>query len=187
MTYRLHSLFIFHALNILLLWIFPGAVPIRDIYMNVAAIGLLFLLTNNPHHNKHAATLRKTKTFRWTFATLSSCEVLLTVFLPWWLIWKAPSDASLRSQMGYILAPHLFVFQAQIGMEGLIYGDSQLMFDYTVVLNLYRGLALWEWLSRSTADASLAAATWLAYLAILLWFCSNSFIYFVWRSCLVKQ
>lgn len=171
---------------------FPGAVPVRDIRMNVAAIGLLFLLTINPHHNKHAATLHKTTTFRWVFTTLSSCEVLFTVFLPWWLIWKASSDAKLRSQIGYILAPHLFVFQAQIGMEGLIYGDSQLMFDYTVVLNLYRGLALLEWLSRSTAAAAAegtlsAALPWLSYLAIVLWVCSNSFIYFVWRSCLVKK
>lgn len=118
------------------------------------------------------------------FGILTMSEVLMTIVAPWILI-------LIDSENGYLLAPHLFVFQSQIALEGIFFigeGNSLLIYIFTVIANLYRGLALATWASRTMAgerDGSLPlSVTLLPRIAICLWICSNLFILLEWYPCI---
>jgi hypothetical protein len=192
------SILFFHALNALLVWLFPSAVPRRDLFLDAAGVVVLFILSYQRNKNtkqQDVVVLHKTTSFQRLFVILSLCEVLSTLLLPWFLIWRSDGTQQLHQQqqrrrvLGYILSPHLFVFQTQIGLESIILwrgnNDPKLLFDYTVVCNLYRSIAILQWISRSSSSSYTAiSAVYLAYIAAILWVCSNAFIVFIWRPCL---
>jgi hypothetical protein len=89
------------------------------------------------------------------------------------------------------LAPHLFVFQSQIALEGILFmkdGNSLLIYYFTAIANLYRGFALATWALRTAAaefdDSLPLALTLLPAIAIFLWVCSNLFILLGWYPCI---
>jgi hypothetical protein len=173
------GLTLFTALNVLLVTRHGNAVPKRDIL--IVAIGLAGLLIA-ARFKQEGIMLEKTKRWRILFAVLSSLEVTFTILLPWWLVFR-------DSRNGYLMAPHLFVFQAQIALEGITFmagHNHQLMFWYTVIANTYRALALATWVSRTLGDEMYSVrdrpllVTLLPGIAVCLWIFSNLFVWFEW-------
>jgi hypothetical protein len=202
----------FHTLNVLLVWLFPSAVPCRELFLDAAGVVVLFVLTHQwrrsnkntkqQQQQQHVVVLYKTTSFQRPFGILSLCEVLFTLLLPWFLIWRSSDDTQQQQRQvtGYILLPHLFFFQAQIGNESILFwrrgggnnnDSSILLFDYTVVCNMYRLIAILQWILRSSSASSsstaIVSAVYLAYIAASLWVCSNAFILFIWLPCLQEQ
>jgi hypothetical protein len=181
--HRLIQAVVFSALNALLLARHGDAVPKRDLLACVVGvIGCLVALGLK----KKGFVLERTWWFSTLFATLTISEVFFTLILPWLLIFFGASDN------GYLLAPHLFVFQAQITLEGLFMGEgnSLLVYYFNVMANLWRGLALEMWFSRTNVDESDDLPLILKLLpriAICLWVCSNIFIFFEWYPCIRIQ
>jgi hypothetical protein len=180
-------LVLFSVLNSLLWNVCADSIPKQDI---VACLLGFTILLNFPSSFRNGPKLEATKQFHHFFAVLSSFEILVTLIVPWILIWRSTHDTEM---IHYILAPHLFVFQAQIALESLVMTNAALMFWYTVIANSYRVTALLTWIQRSRdvagsqfADMSIPM-TILPILALLLWFCSNYFIVFVWYPLLPKS
>jgi hypothetical protein len=181
------GLVLFTTLNVLLLSLHRNAVPKRDIFM--CALGLVGLLIATRFKHERVV-LDRTKRYRILFTVLSSLEVIFTILLPWWLIYRDFLN-------GYLMAPHLFVFQAQIALESIIfmagYNPHQLMFGYTVIANIYRALALTTWVSRTLADDMYNVRdhrlliTLLPGIAVCLWIFSNLFIWFEWYPLLRSE
>lgn len=171
----------FALLNTILLAFHGSSVPKRD--QQICLFGLVCcLLAINTKHDKFG--LERTKLFRTWFALVTISEVLFTIVAPWVLI-------LIDSNNGYFLAPHLFVFQSQIALEGILFmkdGNSLLIYYFTAIANLYRGLALATWALRSAAaefdDSLPLALTLLPAIAIFLWVCSNLFILLGWYPCI---
>ena len=171
---RLLQFNLFTALNVILLAFHGSAIPKRDVVMfGVGLVACLLAIK----FKKDDFILEKTKRFRMMFGMLTIMEVLVTLLVPWTLILLRPDD-------GYLLAPHLFVFQCQIALEGIFragQGDSLLVYYFTVIANLYRSSALVTWVSRTNADErDDAVLKLLPGLAIGLWICSGVFILFEW-------
>ena len=170
----------FVVLNAVLLALHASSVPKRD--QRICLFGLFCcLLAINTKHDKFG--LERTKLFRTLFALVTIPEVLFTIVAPWVLI-------LMEYKNGYFLAPHLFVFQSQIALEGILFmeeGNSLLVYYFTAIANLYRGLALATWARRTAAeefDSLPLAVTLLPTIAIFLWICSNLFILFGWYPCI---
>ncbi|CEM12746.1 unnamed protein product [Vitrella brassicaformis CCMP3155] len=103
------------------------------------------------------------------FYALSPFELLFTVLIPLSLIIKGPQD-----KLAGILAPHVFVFSAQIALESLTklgIGRSA-MFFATVWFNAYRLIPLVRWLVASYAWP-LPGSFLLGTVATLLWIYST--------------
>lgn len=192
------SIFVlFQALNALLLVWHGSAVPRRDLLASmIGFLGLMAAVLVLPTPEK--VKLDRTKRFRTLFQMISLCEVLGTVVAPWYFIAReAKNDSSSNAgAAGYLLAPHLFVFQEQIALDCIILMQSTqrplLMFRYTCIANAYRGLAIATWVGRTlqytdgmttTSPDSLPLLI-LPAIATLLWFCSNAFVIFLWYPCL---
>lgn len=185
----LKSLVLSTALNVLLLSRHRNAVPKRDIFM--CALGLVGVLIAT-RSKRDRSVLDRTRRFRILFNVLSSLEVNFTILLPWWLIYC-------DSLNGYLMAPHLFVFQAQIALESIIVISENysplLNFEYTVIANIYRALALTTWVSRTLADDTSYDVrddhrhliTMLPGIAVCLWIFSNLFIWFEWYPLLRSE
>jgi hypothetical protein len=181
--HRLIQAVVFSALNALLLARHGDAVPKRDLLACVVGvIGCLLAL----NLKKEEFVLDRTWWFSTLFAMITMSEVFFTLILPWLhIFFGAPVS-------GFLLGPHLFVFQAQIALEGLFMGEgnSLLVYYFTVVANLWRGLALATWFSRTNVDERDDLPLILKLLppiAICLWVCSNLFICFEWYPCIRIQ
>lgn len=135
---------IFCILNGLLLFWHWEAIPSWDkIFVVVSAFVLQHVVqTKKKQHSR----LNKSNLFRYTFAVLSLLEVVVTVIIPWVLLVQeqvsgdrnnntSDGQASTKTMVaGYLLAPHLFVFQAQIALESLVENSADKngdMFYYT--------------------------------------------------------
>lgn len=174
------GLVLFTALNVLLLSLHRNAVPKRDIFM--CGLGLVGVLIAT-RSKQERVVLDRTKRYHILFTVLSSLEVTFTIILPWWLIYRDYHN-------GYLMAPHLFVFQAQISLESVIfmagYNPHQLLFRYTVIANTYRALPLGTWVSRTLFDDMHNVrdhpllVTLLPGIAVCLWIISNLFLWFEW-------
>jgi len=171
---RFAQVVIFTALNVLLLTLDADAVPKRDLWVcRAGLIGCLLAVKLK----REGFVLEKTQRFTTLFAMVTFPEVFFTLVAPWVLI-------SLNTENCYLLAPHLFVFQAQIALEGIFLmgqGNSLLAYYFTAIANLYRGVALAVWESRTNADErDSMLLKLLPRIAMCLWICSNSFILFGW-------
>lgn len=172
---RIVQVVLFTVLNVILLTLHGSAVPTRDLWVCVGGLIGCFLAVNL---KREGFVLEKTKCFERLFAMVTFPEVLFTLVAPWVFI-------LIDSGNGFPLAPHLFVFQAQIALEGIFTmgeGNSLLAYYFTAIANLYRGLALAAWASRTSADdrdIPLFLKV-LPAIAICLWICSNLFILFAW-------
>ena len=185
-------LVIFSVLETLLWYLCADFIPRRDIGAGLLAITVLLVLPSNMVLGK---TLHADERFHKLFVILSTIEVVVTLVTPWHFIRESyhDDDHSIR----YQLAPHLFVFQAQIALETLVVSqkDSTLvLFWYTVVANTYRATALVTWVQRvffeTKSDQSidyLYIPAILPILTVLIWCCSNYFIIFVWYPCLMPK
>jgi hypothetical protein len=179
-------LVLFSALNALLWYVCDDDVPKEDVGAYLLGFTILLFL---PPSYRNGPKLVATKRFHQIFTVLSSFEILVTLIIPWLLIWNSTNNTEMAR---YVLAPHLFVFQAQIALETLVTTNAALMFWYTVIANSYRATALVTWIQRSLdvdgQDAGKSIPTRiLPTLALLLWFCSNYFIAFVWHPLLPKS
>jgi len=216
--------FLLYAASLLIPVLFPNAVPKRDLVAAAVGTALIIFVRASKYEEGQArltvTTLERTKLYSIFLQVLSLNEVVATLIIPWFmLIREALSSArddgngsSSSAAMAYLLAPHLFVFQQQIGLEGVIMrlkDESRRtlgMFRYTCVANTYRGLAIATWVSRTrktrVADEILGAAStsttttssitallirYLPVYAAFLWFCSNAFVAFIWYPCLVTK
>ena len=182
----------FNTLNALLVLICPSVDLRRDVLVSAVGFVALLVFLRNPKNDNYQ--IHKSKQFRRLFPILTIAEVLFTLVLPWWLItgkFRRTSNPNDEEVLGSLLAPHLFVLQEQIALEGIImtYGNRpKLVLDYTCGANLYRSLAIYSWLSGSLrSETASPLVTGLSIVAGLLWVCSNSFILFVWYPCLQKQ
>ncbi|KAG7340363.1 hypothetical protein IV203_023906 [Nitzschia inconspicua] len=183
----------FSMLNLSLLYLCGGAkcVPRHDVI--VSCLGLAMLLVWRPSRGPLLALT--SDHFHLLFAMLSSLEVLFTLVLPWCLIlWSHTSNDI--AAWNYLLAPHLFVFQSQIALEGLVMSseNARFMFWYTVIANTYRATALATWVQRTIMaldkdeiDSAISVLTFLPGTAVLLWLCSNIFIVCVWYPVLPRE
>jgi len=180
------TLLVFSVLNTLLWFFCAEFIPQRDV--GAYFVGLTCLLAL-PKSFQQEKKLVATKEFHQSFAILSTFEVLVTLVIPWILILREvvvgtkQDDDDDDKTFRFLLAPHLFVFQAQIALEALVTESTALMFWYTCVANSYRAIALATWMKR-TLDTGLSARLSLGMIlpvfAVLLWICSNCFIVFVW-------
>lgn len=147
-------LVVFSYTNAILLSLSPeGAVPRRDIF--AWALGFLLILGAMIIFPRDRAS-RKSD-FRRTFQKLSILEVVFTILIPWCVIlvenWTTPTEKANTSKLGFMLASHLFTFQAQISLEAIIsFGGERrgwLMFPYTCVANAYRVISIATWWIRA--------------------------------------
>jgi hypothetical protein len=126
------------------------AVPHRDYVACKIGLGSILVLTL--FESKEARKRLDTKRFRSIFSTLSAMEVLFTILIPWLIILEGIFIRTLSSKNGHLLAAHLFIFQAQIAGECVIElaGDQRtwLVFPFTCVANLYRGVTIATWIQR---------------------------------------
>ena len=90
--------------------------------------------------------------FRSILTALYTMEIMFTVILPWLIILEGIFNRRLTTKNGHLLASHLFIFQAQIACECIIElaGDKRrwLVFPFTCLANLYRGVTIATWISR---------------------------------------
>jgi hypothetical protein len=180
---------IFNALNLLLVAVCPkNAIPQRDVLVAVAAAAVLITIVLRNKY-RYDVKLKETARFVTLLKILSSCEVLGTIVLPWVVLIRERLDGNGDKRVFYMLAPHLFVFQAQIALESIIMlmkrERADLLFWYTVVANCYRGLAIAQWIRQMLLfDQSDQISSFmlkvLPSIAMILYIFSNSFIGFVW-------
>lgn len=204
-TMKLHPLLpIFTTLNALLIHLHPDAIPRRDILASLlGCAGLVGAIVTLKENTK----IHRTKRFLNQFLILSGCEVVVNILLPWLLLAKASIGGDKNaSEIGFVLAPHLFVFQSQIAIESIILAQGEnkrplLMFQYTCIANLYRGVAVATMIHRTmtlmTAIKGGDSAEWewfdsimlvvLPVLTTLLWLRSDAFIIYDWYPCLEKM
>lgn len=143
-----------HFLDLL----FRDEIPHRDYIMCRVGLILIIFLTSfeSPRPRKRLASKR----FRKTFATLSAMEVVFTIVLPWMIILQGIMniDKKETSRNGHLLAPHLFIFQAQIAFGCIIFLAGELrkwlMFPFTCASNAYRGITLGTWIMRGEIQVS---------------------------------
>ena len=173
---------IFETLSILLLVLCRNnTVPLRDRLVSLLGLGWLLTKMRGAPEN---VVLKKTPQFKSRFKILSSCEVLLAIFLPWWLLIHDILQGD-PSMVGCFLAPHLFVFQQQIALESLISREHHhLLFRFTVIANAYRGIVVSTGVLRWLDDSSPLIIRLVPVLIVLLWFASNAFIALDWYPCL---
>lgn len=143
--------------------------------------GLILILLLTSFESEGTPSLKSNKRFRKIFATLSSFEVLFTIILPWLIILEGILNKESTMKNGHLLAAHLFIFQTQIGLECIIQmaGEHRhwLMFPFTCIANLYRGVTLGTWLMRVLDEAVLEPRDiFLPVIATCLWIYS-SFIF----------
>lgn len=150
-----------------------NTVPHRD-YV-ACRIGVCSILMLSLFESKESRPKLNSKRFRSIFSTLSILEIVFTVLIPWLIILESIFNRSLTSKNGHLLAAHLFIFQSQIAVECIIElaGDKRtwLVFPFTCVANLYRGVTIATWIRRALEQPAvgvrdvicpvIAAALWI--------------------------
>ena len=164
-------------------------------------------------NDRNSSSTKDQKRFQFAFNVLSSAEVICTIVLPWLVILKyaiindsachdaTPEDSAYaankyshthNSPPYYLLASHLFVFQAQIVLECILIEliecdyKTQSLFIFTCLANLYRIMPLGTWIelvmsTKHTSLRSIGLMHMLPVFAILLWLYSSFiFIPFEW-------
>ena len=148
-------------------------VPHRDVA--ACRIGIILVLVLALFESEQTRPRIISSRFRSIFAALSTMEIMFTVFLPWLIILEGSFNRHLTTKNGHLLASHLFIFQAQIACECIIElaGDKRrwLMFPFTCLANLYRGVTIATWIyrvleqpiieSRDVIVPLLASALWM--------------------------
>jgi len=177
----------FNFLNLLLVKLCPNSVPPRDIAVAVVAAAILIAIVLRNVY-RHDVKLQQTSRFVKFLKILSSCEVLGTIVLPWFVLIREWLTGDGDREVYDMLAPHLFVFQAQIALESIIMlmkrERADLLFRYTVAANCYRGLTIIQWIrqmfSLSKREQTSFLLKFLPSVALGLYVFSNLFIAFVW-------
>jgi len=166
-------------------------IPHRDYIM--CRVGLILILLLTAHESNKRTQSIISKRFRKIFTTLSSCEVVFTIILPWLIILEGILNQRVNQKNGHLLAAHLFVFQTQIGLECIIQlaGERRkwIMFPFTVFANLYRGVTIATWIMRVVAEEVLEPRDIvLPVTAICLWLYSTLiFIPYEWYPLLKEE
>ena len=134
--------------------LFRKEIPNRDYVMCRVGLVLILFLTSF-ESNKRTRSI-ESKRFRKIFTTLSSFEVVFTIILPWLIILEGILNQRVNLKNGHLLAAHLFVFQTQISLECIIQlaGERRkwIMFPFTVLANIYRGVTIVTWIMRVVAE-----------------------------------
>ena len=183
----------------------PTAVPRRDIV--ACAIGLLGTLAGFAFERvpPPRPTPKAKRRLDVLFLMMSFMELISTVVLPWAMIINEKrlggGKIDDKSSAIYLMASHLFIFQAQIALESLVAmapeRQRSMMFPLTCVANAFRVVPLLTWLSRS--GHGFGYPTWrrfedwnglagiLPVVGFLLWmFSSFYFIPFEWYPILQR-
>lgn len=177
----------FNFLNLLLVKVCPNTIPPRDIAVAVVAAAVLIAIVFRNVY-RHDVKLQQTARFVTLLKILSSCEVVGTIVLPWIAIIRELLRGDGNVEVYGMLAPHLFVFQAQIALESILMlmkrERADLLFRYTVAANCYRGLAIAQWIMQMFSLSKKEKISFLLKLlpsvALGLYVFSNLFIAFVW-------
>ncbi len=115
-------------------------------------VGLLFLMLLASFESRERPKSVRTERFRNIFNMLSALEVVSTILIPWLAILEGLLNKNETRRNAHLLAPHLFIFQAQIAGECMImlYGERRkwLIFPFTCVANAYRGVVIGTWVFR---------------------------------------
>eukprot|EP01083_Nonionella_stella_P191507 708754_1 len=177
--------------DLLLYILFRGEIPHRDYVMCRVGFVLTLLLTSFESPGERSKRLTSTR-FRKIFATLSTMEVIFTILIPWLIILEGIFNKTKTNRNGHLLASHLFVFQAQIAGECMIAlaGERRnwLIFPFTCVVNAYRGVTIWTWITRVVNESQIGPRdVILPSIAMVLWIYSSFvFIPRVWYPQLTK-
>lgn len=174
------------VLTALLLTGYRQAIPQHEIW--ASRLGFVGVLMASALHSRRRDNqteevqwkLKKTRLFNLLFLCLSGTEVVCTIVIPWLLLLTRRDAGSSEP-----LVPHLFIFQCQILLEGILFLTAptthcpMLVLHYTVIANLYRSVTLWTWLVRAS-KSSARFHFLMPYIAFAIWIASNLFVYFVW-------
>lgn len=140
--------------DLILYLLFRTEIPERD-YL-VCRLGLLAIILLTALESDNKATPNPTRTnerFRKIFTILSSLEIIFTILLPWMVLLEGIFNKRETAKNGHLLAAHLFIFQAQIAGECIIYlaGEKRrwMVFPFTCVANSYRVVTIGTWLRRT--------------------------------------
>ena len=165
-------------------------VPRRE--FTACRIGICMILILTLFASNEARARLDSGRFRSLFATLSLMEVAFTILLPWLIISKDIFHRSRTIKNGHLLAGHLFIFQAQIAGECIVeLADekrSWLIFPFTCIANMYRGITIATWIQRVFAQQKIEYSDMvLPFIAGVLWIYS-SFIFIprVWYPLIKK-
>lgn len=162
----------------------PGDIPNRDLVACLLLALFVAIATKMKDHNNSCSS-EKSRRFTISFQLLSSLEVIATIILPWVLVVR---DYYFEGGgMSAILVSHLFLFQAQIALEGPLMAaqeNSGLLFTYTCLANGYRIVPLLSGIKQSrnlmeNPNGSIAGICQI--IAVILWVVSSFiFIPFIW-------
>jgi len=170
--------------DIILSILFRGEIPHRDYVM--CCVGPILVTFFASFETKERPKNVRTERFRNIFNILSALEVVVTILIPWLVILEGILNKNETRRNGYLLAPHLFVFQAQIACECMImlYGERRkwMIFPFTCVANAYRGVTIGTWMFRLlNEDVTRSRDIILPMIATGLWIYSSFvFIPKVW-------
>jgi hypothetical protein len=165
--------------DVFLYLLFRGEIPHRDYFFcRLSLVTILFLSLFEM--DKRPTKRPDTKRFRSLFATLSTMEVLFTILIPWLIILEGILSFSKvqTAKNGHLLASHLFIFQTQIAGECIIEmaGEHRkwMIFPFTCIANLYRGVSIATWISRVMNEAEIESRDIiLPTIAACLWLYSS--------------
>jgi hypothetical protein len=164
--------------------LFRGEIPHRDYVM--CCVGPILVTFFASFETKERPKNVRTERFRNIFNILSALEVVVTILIPWLVILEGILNKNETRRNGYLLAPHLFVFQAQIACECMImlYGERRkwMLFPFTCAANAYRGVTIGTWVFRLlNEDVTRSRDIILPMIATGLWIYSSFvFIPKVW-------
>jgi len=145
----------------------------------------------------------KDRRFQLQANILESLEIIFTVFAPWAILVCerfGVRNFTKKGEAAHYLAPHLFIFQAQIIFECFLFvmGESHkwMIFPYTCIANTYRFVPLstgvfrhfqsYDHASRNQIDMAVLFAVQTSTVA--LWIASSFyFIPFVWYPAIQKS
>lgn len=162
------------VLDFVLVLFFRRGIPRRD--FAACRGGLVLVLFLSAFESDEPNKIPNTKRFRIIFTTLSTMEVLFTVFVPWLSILEHLIH---RTDMhGHLLASHLLIFQTQIALECVIIMSGEkrrwMLFPFTVFANSYRLLSILTWIKRTLNETNVESRdVFLPAIAFCLWIYST--------------
>ena len=183
----------FSCSNVALLTLCPECIPWRDFAAWVVGLcGVLFAVIIFPYDPDEVLLSRE---FQQNIHRLGLLDIIFAIMVPWCIIlaesFGRTGSMEDRPKSGFVLASHLFIFQAQIALEAIIFlsgGRRRLIFPYTCAANAYRTVCLVTWWTRVVGDESFKRSIFgtgimyvLPTIATFFWFYTTFiFIPFIW-------
>lgn len=126
------------------LYFFDCGIPLHDVIASIAAAFIVIFVVRSPI--KRRVTLEKNDSFKRFFPMLTLAEFTVFLAIPWAVLLFSYFG---KAQDGWkkvacIISPHLYVVQAQIGLESVLMSSKRhgALFGLIATTNLFRGLAI---------------------------------------------